>query len=261
MSHNSDYSLADIGAIVRGNMGGFGGFGCGGDWMSMLALFLVYSMFGWGGFGGFGMGGMGMFPWMMMGGFPGMWGGGGNCGNGNCATPEDVRSAVDQQTLITKMDGQTYGIADLGYALQGTMNNGFSSAELSRCNGQAQTMQALANYNMSQMQNFWNVRDGQNQLSRQMSDCCCGTQRMIERGFCDSANRDSINTNAILQGTHNDTDRILARLDAMETNNLRDKLAKSESEKQWLLFERSQASQTSQLSACFNSRNCGSCGN
>ena len=111
------------------------------------------------------------------------WGLGGNrggcntgCGSG-CATTADVDRAVNQQTTIGKLDGITQGICDATYALNNTVNNGFSQAELSRCNGQAALMQQL--YNMS----------AQNQA------CCCETQRAIERASCDT------NYNLAAQGT------------------------------------------------------------
>ena len=48
---------------------------------------------------------------------------GGGCGCSPCATQADVRAAVDQQTLISKLDQQTYGLADSTYALNNTIVN------------------------------------------------------------------------------------------------------------------------------------------
>ncbi len=99
-----------------GNGGGWGGFGEG-----IWAVIILAMLFGNnGGFGG--------------------WGGGG----GNCATQADVRAAVDQQTLISKLDNQTYGLADSTYALNNTLTNGFHGVDTNFCN-----------------------------LSHQISDCCC----------------------------------------------------------------------------------------
>lgn len=106
------------------NGGGLGGFGDG--W---LGLILFAMIFGWGrgGFGGFGGGGDG------------------------CATQADVRAAVDQQTLISKLDQQTYGLADSTYALNNTLVNGFHGVDNAICG-----------------------------LGHQISDCCCTTQRAID---------------------------------------------------------------------------------
>ena len=100
---DSNYSLSDIAAVTDGNRGG-GMFGGNGDWGAWIILFLLFGMFGRGGWGGFG------------------GGGGGGCG-APYATQADVRAAVDQQTLISKLDQQTYGIADATYALSGAIKD------------------------------------------------------------------------------------------------------------------------------------------
>ena len=96
----------------------------------------------------------------------GGWGGngfgfGGN-GRGNCATQEDVRAAVDQQTLISKLDQQTYGLADSTFALNNTIVNGFHGVDNAICTLGYQNQQ------------------GFNELAHQISDCCCTTQRAID---------------------------------------------------------------------------------
>lgn len=148
-----------------GSGGGWGGFGEG-----IWAVIILAILFGRGGFGGLG------------------GGGGGDCGCG-CATQADVRAAVDQQTLISKLDQQTYGLADSTYALNNTIVNGFHGVDNAICN---------LGYNM---------QSGFNTLGYQMKDCCCETQRLIERGFCDinnamhSTTRDIIdNQNANYRG-------------------------------------------------------------
>lgn len=135
-----------------GSGGGWGNFGEG-----LWAVIILAILFGRGGFGGFG--------------------GLGNGSDGGCATPADVRSAVDQQTLISKLDQQTYGLADSTYALNNTITNGFHGVDNAICTlgYQAQT--------------------GFNNLGHQISDCCCTTQRAIDglnynmaKGFCDLGN-------------------------------------------------------------------------
>ena len=99
---DGNYSLSDIAAVSGGRNNGM--FGGDGDWGAWIILFLLFGMFGRGGWGGFG------------------GGGGGGCGV-PCATQADVRAAVDQQTLISKLDQQTYGIADATYALSGAIKD------------------------------------------------------------------------------------------------------------------------------------------
>lgn len=110
-----------------GNNGGM--FGNDGWW----GIILLALLFGWGG----NRGGIG---------------GGGSCGCGSpCATQADVRAAVDQQTLISKLDGQTYGLADASYALNNAITGGFHGVDSAICS-----------------------------LGHQISDCCCTTQRAID---------------------------------------------------------------------------------
>ena len=148
-----NYSLSDIAAVTDGNRNN-GMFG--NDWAWIVILLL----FGWGrnGFGGYG-------------------GGYGNSCGTPCATQADVRSAVDQQTLISKIDQQTYGIADTFTALNNTLNNNFRGIDNAICTLGYQGAQHA------------------NNLSAQLADCCCKTQTNIER----NTNQGILNTNAIQQ--------------------------------------------------------------
>ena len=144
-----------------GNNGGWGGFG--GEWGGIIGLIAVASIFGNGGIFG------------------------GNNGRGNCATQADVRAAVDQQTLISKIDQQTYGLADSFNSLNNTLNSNFRGLDNAIC--------TLGYQNQA----------GFNSISHQLSDCCCQTQRAIDgvkyemsKGFCDVIRAGQDNTNAIL---------------------------------------------------------------
>ena len=151
MSLNNDTTMLVTPAYA--NNGGMWGNG-NNDWWILL-LFL----FGWGRNG---------------------WGGnGGSCGaQSSCATTADVYGAVDQQTLISKLDQQTYGLADATYALNNAITGGFASAELSRANGQAALMERLCSMQSS------------------ADKCCCETQRAI-----DGVNYNIATQTAALQNT------------------------------------------------------------
>lgn len=141
MFNGKGYNLSDIAAVTGGNRNGDGMFGDNGWWIILLFLFA-----GWGrGFGGFGGGGY----------------------EAPCATQADVRAAVDQQTLISKLDQQTYGLTDSTYALTNAINNGFHGVDTAVC---------TLGYNM---------QGGFNTLAHQISDCCCENGRAMERGFAD----------------------------------------------------------------------------
>lgn len=143
----SGYALGQNEGSNNSNGGGMFG---GGGWEGLLGLIVILALVG----GGLGWGG----------GFGGMGGGGGRGGGGGypCATQADVRAAVDQQTLISKLDQQTYGLADSTYALNNAITNGFHGVDNAICN---------LGYNM---------QTGFNGISRQISECCCDTRAAIK---------------------------------------------------------------------------------
>ena len=103
----SELSAADVAAVVGNNGGRNNNDGMfGNDWAWIIILLLF-------GYGGRGFGGL-----------SGGYGAGAGYG-APCATQADVRAAVDQQTLISKIDQQTYGLADATYSLNNTINANF----------------------------------------------------------------------------------------------------------------------------------------
>jgi len=156
---NSGYSLADIAAATGGNNRNNDGlFGDNGAWWIIILL-----LFGWGrnGFGGYGGEGFG-----------------GNCGATFVqpwATPADVRSAVDQQTLTSKLDNQTYGLADSTYALNNAITTGFHGVDNAIC--------TLGYQNQA----------GFTALGNQLASCCCDTRAAI----ADTKTQGVMNTNVL----------------------------------------------------------------
>lgn len=198
------YSIAV--APVNGNNGGFGGDN-GWEWLILLAL-----LFGWGGNGnGFG------------GGF-----GGGRCYE-PCATQADVRAAVDQQTLISKLDQQTYGLADSTYALNNTLNSNFRSVDNAICTLGYQNQQ------------------GFNALGSQLAMCCCDIERGIDgvnynmaKNTCDITNTIQNTTRDIIDNANCNTRSILDFL-------VKDKIETLQSENQALRLKASQVEQNQYL--------------
>lgn len=149
----SEASLSDIAAVTNRNDGyGNDMFGNNGAWWLIVLL-----LFGWGrnGYGGFG-------------------GNGSGCG-APCATQADVRAAVDQQTLISKIDQQTYGLADSFTALNNTLNQNFRGIDNAVCTLGYQGAQHASN------------------LSAQLASCCCDTRAAIQ----ENTTQGVMNTNAI----------------------------------------------------------------
>lgn len=230
----SNLSAADVAAVMRGNCGYGGGMGGGMGWGGegmwwIIILFVLAALFGNGfGFGGNNGGGFG--------GGNHFYGGYG-CGS-PCATQADVRNAVDQQTLISKLDQQTYGLADATYALNNAITGGFAQAELSRCSQQAALMAQLCN------------------MQADAAKCCCETQRLIERGFadtnynmatqfCETRHQSEKNTRDIIENANTNARAILDFLTKDKIESLRD-------ENQNLRFAASQANQNSVIRAAID---------
>ena len=214
----SEMTPADIRACTCGNDGyGNGGGMFGNDWAWIVILLL----FGWGGRGfggGFGGGGYD--------------GGGNGCGCCNpCATQADVRAAVDQQTLISKLDQQTYGIADSTYALNNTINQNFRGVDNAICN--------LG----------FNLQNGFNTLGYQLSDCCCQTQRAIDGVRYDMATQACDTRNTIQNTTRDIIDNANANSRAILDFLTQDKIATLTAENQSLRFQASQTAQNAFITA------------
>ena len=180
---------------------GNGMFGQDGLWWLIVLL-----LFGWGN-NGYGFGG----------GFGGF--GGGHCAS-PCATQADVRAAVDQQTLISKLDQQTYGLADSTYALNNAITNGFHGVDNALCS---------LGYNM---------QAGFNGVQHSIDSCCCTTASALadvkyanERNTCDIIRAGQDNTRAIL--------------DFLTT----DKISTLTAENQALKFQASQTAQNAYIGA------------
>lgn len=164
------------------NNGGFGGFG--NDW---IGLIVILAILGWGGngFGGFG----------------------GNNGY------SDVQRGFDNQSVINKLDGLTYGLSDSTYALNNSITNGFAGVQATLC-------------------------QGFNGVDRAIADCCCQTQRAI----------DGVNYNMATQACdikHAINDSTRSILDFLTT----DKIATLQTENQSLKFKASQAEQNAFITA------------
>ena len=210
MFKNAGYNLSDIAAVTR-NGNGDGMFGGDNGWW--IILLFLFAGWGRGGYGGFGGGGMDV----------------------PCATQADVRAAVDQQTLISKLDNQTYGLADSTYALNNSITSGFHGVDTAICN--------LG----------YNIQAGVNSLSHQLSDCCCDTQRAIERGFADTnynmATQACETRRAVTDSARDIIDNQNAGVRSILDFLTQDKIAALTAENQSLKFAASQAAQNAFITA------------
>lgn len=213
--------------------------GSGGCCMPVMPAYGMPWGYGMGMGMGYGAGGMWeWFPMLLIAGllFGGNGWGFGGCGNnaGLYATQADVRAAVDQQTLISKLDQQTYGLADSTYALNNAITNGFHGVDSAICN--------LG----------FNVQQGFNGLGHQLADCCCTTQRAIDgvnynmaKGFCDLGNIINTQTRDIID---NQNANYRGLMDFM----VQSKIDKLQSENDNLRLKASQAEQNGVIRAAID---------
>ena len=142
---------------------------------------------------------------------------------------------MDQQTLISKLDQQTYGLADATYSLNNAITSGFHGVDNAICNLGYQT------------------QSGFNGLSAQLAQCCCDTGRAIERGFaetnynmatqaCDTRNLIQSTTRDIIDGQNANTRALLDFL-------VNDKISTLQAENQSLKVKASQAEQNAFITA------------
>lgn len=194
MFNNSNgYSLADIAAATgNGNNGNNNGF-FNGDGAWILLLFILILAGGWGnGYGGFG---------------------GGNGAAATTYVTSDIQRGFDQSAIINGLTG-----------IANAVNSGFSGAEISRCNAQANILQTLNN-------NQGNLSNQLNTIAMNQQQCCCenragladlkytvATEACADRTAVTDALRDIIasntaNTQAIL-------DKLCQQeIDALKTQN------------------------------------------
>lgn len=123
-----------------GNGGLFGeGFGSGGIILWLILFFFMIMFMGWGNFGNNGGNNANASPQFIP--YPML---GGGCGDNGYNAAEAVRNGFDQSAIIGGING-----------LQTTVQNGFNSAEVARCNQQAILMNAF------------------NQQAMSLQNCCC----------------------------------------------------------------------------------------
>lgn len=169
----SGLSASDVLALTKDSDGLFGGGSSGG----ILALIIIFVLlFGNGGFGG--------------------WGGNGAAAN--YATQADIQRGFDTRTIVSKLDGISNGICDLGYANANLINN----------------------VRFDNMQGFNSVNQGINSLGYQMQQCCCENLRANDSLKYENAQ----NTCAIVNAIHADGEATRALMQANTVQELRDKL-------------------------------------
>ena len=268
---SSEMTPADIAAVTRNNNGGL--FGDGNGLWFIIILFLFAAIGGWGGNWGGNAGGQGgvMNGYVLSSDFSSIQ----RQLSDSFASQERRTDAIingisslgyDQ---LGQLNNINQNVSSVGFGLQNTIQQGgFDTRNAIQQSGYEtrnaiqqggyETRNAIQQGQIAQMQFF-------NALQSQLSQCCCdnraatsdlkytmsqvGTDisRQTERGFCDTNYALATNTTSIVQNAHNDSDRIIAKLDAMEANRQAEKIAELQNENQGLRFAASQQAQNAYL--------------
>ena len=206
MFNGNSPSLADIAAVTGNNKDGWGD---GNGWWVLIILFAIFG--GWGN------------------GFGGGYGNGCDRASVPCATQADVRAAVDQQTLISKIDQQTYGLSSTFTALNDNLNSNFRGIDNAICTLGYQNQQ------------------GFNEVAHQISDCCCTTQRAIDGVNYNLATQTNAIQNAMCNNTRDIIDNQNANTRSILDFLVNDKIASLQTENQNLKLQASQFAQNQYL--------------
>lgn len=213
MFNNSAFTMPVVPAGYSSGGSGNGGNGFGeGSWIWILVIFAL--LFGWGNNGN---------------------NGGGNSGGGSTqfipyqmgGYDASVQRGFDQQAIIGKLDGLTYGLSDSTYALNNAINSGFFGVQQTLC-------------------------QGFNGVSREIADCCCKTQGAIQDVRYDLASQACDTRNLIQSTTRDIIDSQNASTRAILDFLTTDKIATLQSENQSLRLAASQADQNAVLRAAID---------
>ena len=219
MMDGSGLSVADAIALERN--GNNCGCGCNGGMWGDSGIWMLFFLFLLAG-GGWGRNG---------------WGGGVGSNSPDFqgyATRADINAGFALNNLQSGITGIQQGICDSTYALNNTIQNGFSNAQLQLCNG------------------FANVTAQMNNIGYQLQDCCCQTQRAI-----DGVNYNMATNTCALQNTMNNNTRDILESQNASTRAIldylcQDKIQTLQSENQSLKLAASQADQNAVLRAAMD---------
>lgn len=231
----SEMSPADFAAVCNNGGNGNSNDGWGGNngwWIIILLLALGRGFGGYG--GGYNGGGGNTQPIVID---AGRTGGGCGCCS-PCATQADLAAGFNNAAVLGNLNDLALGQAGIQQTLcQGF--NGVNTTVLQGFNGVDNAICTLG----------YTIQGGFNGLSRELADCCCQTQRAIDR----VAYENQANTCA-LQNTINGTTRDI--IDNANANSraildflTQDKIATLTAENQSLRFQASQTAQNAFITA------------
>lgn len=217
---------------------GNNGFGGDGSWLWIIFLFFLFPLFNRGGFGN---------------GFGGNDGGNGG-GYGAAGIPNLINNDAGRELLMSAIQGNGNAINQLA----STLNCSVGQIQQS-INSVTTQLQSVGNQvGMSSMQVINAVQAGNTQLAQEICNCCCKTQESITRmgyesqlAMCNQTNalQNTMNANtlSLRDGATANNQAVLAKLDAMQTQALQDKIAALTANNATLTAEISQRNQNATI--------------
>lgn len=198
-----------------GNNSGWGNFGGDGAWWLLVLFLFAFNGNGWGN----GFGGGGAMPYIM-----------------NNTTNNDVQRGFDQQAVMNGINGLTSAVTA-----------GFSNAEVSRCNAQANLLQTLNN-------NQNTTTAGMNTLAMALQNCCCENRSNIAdlkytvaTENCADRTAAAENTREIIAAVTNGVQSIKDQLCQQEIDTLKTQNANLQTQVNLQALNASQTAQTARI--------------
>lgn len=187
MNNNGGLSAADIAAVMGNGNNGYGNFGGDGAWW--LVIIMLFALTG------------------------GTWGNNGNT-PGNYMVQNDVQRGFDQSALLSGINGLTAAV-----------NNGFSNAEVSRCNTQMNLTNLLNNIAMQQQNCCCENRAGIADLKYTVATENCADRAAVSDGIRDILANQTANTQALINSTNQGMQSIMDKICQLELDAKNDKIA------------------------------------
>lgn len=176
-----------------------------------------------------------------------LWGGNGNGmfgRNGNCV-PNQLNNDFGRDILLQAINGNGNAISQLASTLNcdvNTLQTAIGQVQQSICSVGNQV-------GMSSQQIINSIQSGTCQLGNQLAQCCCSLQDQITRQGYEARIATSDQTNALIGASSNNTNAILAKLDAIQTQNLYDKIDALREKNSALVAQISNEHQTAAINA------------
>lgn len=219
---------------MQGKNGNNNGFGGDGSWLWIIFLFFLFPLFNRGGFGnGFG---------------------GGDGGNGAAGIPNLINNDAGRELLMSAIQGNGNAINQLASTLNCSV--GQIQQSINAVTTQLQSVGSQVGMSTNQIINA--INSGNCQIAQSVADCCCRTQNAIttmgyesQLAMCNQTNalQNTMNANtlSLRDGATANNQAILAKLDAMQTQALQDKIAALTANNATLTAEISQRNQNATI--------------